>query len=47
MVLIGFVLAGKHFEDQEFRSSENMVAIVRFVAVVVLVLGSISTRDFA
>jgi hypothetical protein len=47
MVLIEFLFTGKSIEDQEFRSSENLVAMALFVATVVFTLGGISMRDFA
>jgi hypothetical protein len=45
--LFEFLLAGKNIVDQKLRSSENMVAMARFMTVVVFVLGGTSTRDFA
>jgi hypothetical protein len=47
MVLIEFLFAGKNIEGQKFRSSENMVAVALFVAIVAFVLSGMCTRAFA
>jgi ABC-type transport system involved in cytochrome c biogenesis permease component len=47
MVLIEFLLAGNNTEDEEFRSSENMITMLLFETIVVFLFGTTSMRDSA